>query len=317
MSRLSGRGTGARSATSLLSLRCGIAAGRCAPAQVGQDQVLQPDLVDGPGGVADRAAGADQQRALPAGVARRDDPPVGRQAGGIEAGPGQLAVRGEQFPDLAGYLHPRGDEHDQVVADPLQVAYQVRGHHDADLVPGGELRQALQELAPSERVEAGDRLVQDQQLRLLGDGQGQGELGALAAGHLPGPLAGIQAQPLDPVAGQGSVPARVEMGAELEVIGDGEPGVGGRVLRDEADLASCAGPLADLPPRTSIVPDVGTSMPTARFSRVVFPAPFGPTSPTMCPAGMLSVQSVRAWSCRYRLPSPRDSKTAVILLPPW
>ncbi len=37
-------------------------------------------------------------------------------------------------------------------------------------------------------------------------------------------------------------------------------------------MASCAGPLAGLPPSTSIVPDVGDSMPTARCSRVVFVA---------------------------------------------
>ena len=78
----------------------------------------------------------------------------------------------------------------------------MRGEHDADLVLGDELHQALQELAPGQRVQAGDGFVQDEQLGPLGDGQGQGELGALAAGQLPGPLAGIQAEPLDPAAGQ-------------------------------------------------------------------------------------------------------------------
>src|ERR1022692_4653745 len=237
MSRWSGRGTGARSATSLLSLQGRLAAGRGGgPAHVGQDQVLQADLAGGPRGVVARASGADQQRALPAGVAGRDDLPVSRPGAGIAAGPGELAVRGEQFPDLAGELDPGGDDHDQEVADPLQVGDQVRGHHDADLVPGGELRQALQELAAGERVEAGDRLVEDEQLGLLGDGQGQGELGALPTRQLPGLLARVQAQPLDPVAGQRGVPARVEMGAEPQVVGYAEPGVGGRVLRDEADL---------------------------------------------------------------------------------
>jgi hypothetical protein len=54
-----------------------------------------------------------------------------------------------------------------VVADPLQVGHQVGGEHDADLLSGSELQQALQELAPSQRVEAGYRLIQDQQLRPL------------------------------------------------------------------------------------------------------------------------------------------------------
>ena len=70
----------------------------------------------------------------------------------------------------------------------LQVRDQVRGQHDTDLMPGGELTQAFQELAPCHRVQAGDRFVQEQQFRPFGQGQGQGELGTLAAGQLPGPL---------------------------------------------------------------------------------------------------------------------------------
>ena len=102
--------------------------------------------------------------------------------------------------DVAGDLHARVDQHDQVVADPFQVGDQVRGEHDAELVLGDGLHQVLQELAPGERVEAGDRLVEDQQLGPLGDAEGQGELGALAAGELAGLLRRVQAEPLDPVA---------------------------------------------------------------------------------------------------------------------
>ena len=56
--------------------------------------------------------------------------------------------------------------------------------------------------------------------------------------------------------------------------------------------------------------------PVARLSRVVFPAPLGPTSPTTCPAGTDSVQSVSAHRRRYRLPSPSVSMTALTLCPP-
>ena len=35
----------------------------------------------------------------------------------------------------------------------------------------------------------------------------------------------------------------------------------------------------------------GTARPTARFSSVVLPAPFGPTSAATCPAGISSVHS--------------------------
>ena len=59
-------------------------------------------------------------------------------------------------------------------------------------------------------------------------------------------------------------------------------------------FASCSDPAAGTPPQTSIVPAVGASRPTARLSSVVLPAPFGPTSPVTCPAGISRVQSCRA-----------------------
>jgi len=54
-------------------------------------------------------------------------------------------------------------------------------------------------------------------------------------------LAGVQAKPGDPVAGQLVVPAGVHPGTEPQVVGDAQPGVDGRVLRDEADLRELAG----------------------------------------------------------------------------
>ena len=132
----------------------------------------------------------------------------GGKRGGVAARAGEPVVGGQQVVDLAGDLDPGVDQHDEVVADPFQVGDQVRGEHDAELVLGDGLHQVLQELPAGERVEAGDRLVEDQQLGPFGDGEGEGELGALAAGQLPGPLGGVQAEPLDPVRGPGRRPSR-------------------------------------------------------------------------------------------------------------
>ena len=55
--------------------------------------------------------------------------------------------------------------------------------------------------------------------------------------------------------------------------------------------SSAAGDPAGLPPSTVTVPAVGAARPTARFSRVVLPAPFGPTSAATCPAGIASAHS--------------------------
>ena len=92
-----------------------------------------------------------------------------------------------------------------------------------------------QELPPGERVQAGDRLVEEEQLGPLGERQGEGELGPLPAGQRPGALLRVEAELPDPAPCQLVVPAGVEPGAEPEVVGDRHPGVDGGVLGDEAD----------------------------------------------------------------------------------
>ena len=193
-------------------------------AHVGEHQVLEADLRDRPGGVQHRAGGAHQQRGLHVGVAGRDDLQAVRQRGRVSAWAEQQVVGGQQLVYRPGDAHPRADKHDQVVADPFQVRDQVRGQHHGQLLLGDGLHQVLQELPAGQRVQAGHRLVQDQQLGTLGDGQGQRELGALPAGQGAGLLAGIQVQLLDPAARQPGVPVRVEVCAEIQVIGDRQPG---------------------------------------------------------------------------------------------
>ena len=55
---------------------------------------------------------------------------------------------------------PGGDEHDQVVADPLEVRHQMRREHDAHPMLGDDLHETLEELPPGQGVETGDRLIQ-------------------------------------------------------------------------------------------------------------------------------------------------------------
>src|SRR5215813_2911605 len=111
----------------------------------------------------------------------------------------------------------------------------MRREHDARALIRHELHEDLEELATGERIEARHRLVEDQQLRTLRDGQRQRELGALAAGELPGTLSWVEPEPGDPVVGQLRIPTRVHVCAEAEVIGHRHSGVRRRVLRDEAD----------------------------------------------------------------------------------
>ena len=106
----------------------------------------------------------------------------------VSARPDQAVMRREQLVDLSGDLDAGVDEDDEVVADPLEVGDEMGGENDAHAVLGDDLHQAAQEVAPGDRVEARDRLVEDQQLGPLRDRQRQRQLGSLAAGELPGPL---------------------------------------------------------------------------------------------------------------------------------
>ena len=87
----------------------------------------------------------------------------------------------EQLVDLAGELDVTFGKQDEVVADPLKVGDEVGGEHDAHRLLGRERHQVLKELPASERVKAGDRLVEHEQLGPLGDRQRQRELRALPA----------------------------------------------------------------------------------------------------------------------------------------
>jgi hypothetical protein len=60
---------------------------------------------------------------------------------------------GQERVDVPVQPDARGDQHDEVVADPFQVGDQVRGHDDTELVFGDGLHEVLEELPPRERVE--------------------------------------------------------------------------------------------------------------------------------------------------------------------
>jgi hypothetical protein len=163
-------------------------------------------------------------------------------------GADQQPVPIQQLLGGAEHLHTGGRQHDQVVADSLQVGQQVRGQHHGHALLGDRAHQRLEELAPGQRVEVGQRLVQKEQLGSLGQGQGQGDLGALAAGQGADPAVQRHGDPLQPAAGQSLVEAGVELGAKGQVLGGGEVAVQRGVLGHEADLGEqpgVAGSLAE------------------------------------------------------------------------
>ena len=107
------------------------------------------------------------------------------------------------------------------------------------------------------------------------------------------PSASGQAEPLDPREAASVVPARIELAAELEHVGDREVPVAadGPARRSRAAAAASFASRRGERPSTSTTPLVGSPSPITRCSSVVLPAPFGPTSAVTDPDGTSSVQS--------------------------
>ena len=160
-------------------------------------------------------------------------------AGPVEVGGRARAdeqpVLGEEGLDVTGECDPAVVEHDQVVADALQLVHDVGGEQDGHPAFGDRAHEDLQELMSGQRVEAGHRLVEDEQVRPLRQGQGQRHLGLLPAGERTGSAVERDAQLRQPAFGQPLVEPQVAGPAEAEHLGDGEALVQRVVLGQEPD----------------------------------------------------------------------------------
>ena len=235
--------------------------------------------------------GADQHGGVPVAVGAVDEEP-GKLGVRGRAGDGEQPVRGEQVVGRPGQLHVPAGEHDQPVAEPLQLRDHVRGDQEGQAGVGGRGHHLPHELQPGDRVEAGDRLVEHQQRRALGQRHGQRDLGPLPAGQGLDLAFQRDVQRVHPCLRQLLIPAGVHRPAQVEHVRDAEVAVQRMVLGDVADPrqprrhGAC-----EVSPKTDTCPSVGSSSPMIISSRVVLPAPFGPTRPATAPAGTSSVQS--------------------------
>jgi hypothetical protein len=99
------------------------------------------------------------------------------------ARPAHEAMAANEIADVARHRDATVPEHDQVIADTLKVADQVGRQHDAHPVLRDALHQRGQEVPSRQRVEAGQRLVEEEQLRPLRQGDREAHLAALPAGE--------------------------------------------------------------------------------------------------------------------------------------
>ena len=91
----------------------------------------------------------------------------------------------EQVGDRAEHLDARCRQHDQVIAETFEISQQVGGEDDGDPLLRDAGHQGLQEFTARERIQAGDRLVQDEELGPLGEGYRERHLGSLPTRKRP------------------------------------------------------------------------------------------------------------------------------------
>ena len=146
----------------------------------------------------------------------------------------QPVVRRQEIVDLVRHLDPRRHEHDEVVTHVLEVGHQVRGEEHAHAVLRDHLHQALEELATGQRVEAGHRFVEDEELGPLGHRQGERELCARPPERVPARCPGSSSNSsMRRRANESSQPGF--MWAPMARWSSTQPGVGRGVLGHEAN----------------------------------------------------------------------------------
>ena len=133
---------------------------------------------------------------------------------------------------------------DQPVADRGQLADDVRRQDDRGAGRADDLPGNGQELAAGERVEAGQRLVEEQRRSLGAERQYQRDLRLLAARQLAGAPAEWEPQARHPAIGGRPVEAAPERGGEIQVVGHRQVAIERRALGDVPDAAQGGRPVA-------------------------------------------------------------------------
>ena len=136
---------------------------------------------------------------------------------------------------IAGELDAPGLEQGNLGVGAFQVSRDVgREHHGLARTPS-DPEQFFEEQPPRLRIEAGDRLVQQQQIRVRRNGTDDRQLLALALRQLADLLRGIHLpaaeQPIDEIA----FPAGIERGVKIQVLAHLHPREQVKALRHVTD----------------------------------------------------------------------------------
>src|SRR5919198_2322496 len=188
--------------------------------EVGQDQLLQGDLMGLPAGVELRpAVGPDQQVGVACAAGRAQQPRDGRKLVVGAARADQQPVAGEQVVDVGGQPDAAVAQQDQVVADALQLGDDVGGQQHGQALGGDRVHERAQEVAAGQRIQVGHGFVQYQQPGPLGQRQRQRDLDLLATRQPAGAAGQRDAQPGQAPVGQRLVPGGGEAASQVEQVG--------------------------------------------------------------------------------------------------
>jgi hypothetical protein len=192
--------------------------------------------------------------------------------------------------NIAGEPHPAFAEHDQVVADAFQLRYGMGGVQHGSACLSAGLEHGTQEVSPGQRIKVGHRLIEQEQLRPLGQHQGKSPWarsppdralirarGRMASRWIRSDASTVSKLPFmqRPISRTSATRSRGHSGASCAT----------NPMRPSRR--------AGAPPAASTVPVMAGSKPAAMLIRVVLPEPFGPTSATTLPAGTSRLQSRR------------------------
>jgi hypothetical protein len=176
------------------------------------------------------------------------------------------------------------------VAKPFGLVEIVRRDEDRHLEPLAERLDDVEQLGADARIEADDRLVEEQDARARHKRAGDLEAPSLAfavrADEAFHQLAETESRRdlVDPPGALSRVDAP-QAGVELEVPTAGQGAVDDRILEDDLLTARAdSGCVATSKPASLAVPPVGRMVVVSIPTVVDFPAPFGPSSPNTSPA---------------------------------
>ena len=130
--------------------------------------------------------------------------------------------------------HAAAGDHDHAIGETLRLLHVVRGQQDR-LAERAQPCDQLPRLAARGRVEAGGRLVQEQQLRVAAEAEREVEPPPLAAGERLDARAGDRAEADEVEHLVRRKRARVGGAVELDRLAGAELGVDGALLQDDAD----------------------------------------------------------------------------------